>query len=836
MADRVAPYGITALVTGQTGASSAVKDPALISQLEQNAVKPAADAITDANLIAALEQQAAGRSIPGEIAAQLGQKFNRGIDTLFNIPNFLVNAASGLAGYGQLIEPAQIATRFNAGGTWEGEQPKTVYGRIAGAIGEQMGASAIPAAGLAMRGGAALARPFNYLRDYLAGSAGAGTAVEAVRESGGGPIPQTVAALAGGISGAGAANALARTGRVASAAYNYGRDMARGARAAPQAGPSGPYQSGLNKVADTLAEARVGPSQLERQVAPGVSWQLATRPKNPLTQVDVNEIIAQRLEGRTAKAIAKDYDIDPGTVTRYVNAYREGNITPMSILDLAKEARGEGAAMPVTRLGKAAESLSQDSRAAANLTNRQLGQQGRAVDIVQQATSEAELTRRLAQTQADFQAARPNPSAPMTASERTALKVAQNRTRSEFESQRNQGREMEFAREDLNRRVQAQAQANYARLHAQPDVIVDQDLARLLAQPLARRQWDNARMLAEADGVEIPTYEELTRTFGIRPKGGLGLQRETGQPTAPAQYPAEPPPIQPGAIVPVRALDYFQRALRLDAQRGGTEGHALNTIRQRLIDALDPQNPTAGQKTLVPGFRQTMSAYRTGRAGDEAFALGEAMVAKASSPTRAALREFDNMTPEQKHLFRMGFARKLMDLVTGMNEGANAVAKFMNTGWRQTIRRVFPQEQADAMIRGMRRENITTTTRNDILRGSQTAEKTSDMVKLMSQAKAAADFVTGGPLRWMSNLADRLSYQIGERQSQEIIRILAETDPPQMLRTLNALAGRARTAAERQAYIIAAKEVRQSMRGPIAAGAVSNALADRQNRNALAGR
>lgn len=828
MADRVAPYGITSLVTGDVanGTPVAIGDPGLIAALEARAVQTAATPVGDPDLIAALESKAKKPevSVALDVAKQAITSPFQGFNNLYYLPNSAVNFLSSKLGGPEAL--LGVGPENPAG------EPETAAGRYTQSIGEQLGASAIPAAGLAMRGANALVRPLGYLADYLLGSAGAGTAVQAVRDYGGGPIAQTVAGMVGGIGGAAAGTMAARTGRVAGAAYKYGRDMARGAESIPGDAASGPYQAGLTKVADTLAEAGVGPGQLERQVAPPVSWQLSTRQNNPIVQADINEMIAQSLEGRTAAAIAADYGVHPSTVTRYVNTYREANITPMSILDLAKETRGEGAALPVTRLGKASASLSQDSQAAEALHNRQLGQQGRAADIIQQTTSDAELTRRAAQAEADFRAARPAPNAPLTATEKTALQAEQSRVRSEFEAQRDQGREMEFAREDLNRRTQAQTNANYAKLHALPDIVVDENLGRILAQPLARQQWDKARMLAEADGTQIPTYDEITRTFGIRPKGGLGLDRETGTPEAPAQYPGNPP-AQPAALVPVRALDYFQRALRLDAKSGGTEGHALNTIRQRVIDALDPQNPVAGHTPLVPGFRATMGAYRTGMAGDEAFAAGEALVAKASSPTRAALREFDNMTPDQQHLFRMGFARKLMDGVSGTNESANAVAKFQNEGTRQTIRRVFPQEQADAMIRGMRRENITTGTRNDIYRGSQTAEKSSDMAKLMDTAKAAADFVTGGPLSWIRNLSNRLAYQIGERQSQEIVRILAQTDPPRLLRTLNDLAGRARTAAERQAYLVAAREARTSLRMPLTAGVVTNALAGSDRRNAL---
>lgn len=126
---------------------------------------------------------------------QGAQGFNRGLDNTFNLPNYAVNALARMAGYGDVIEPARLATRFNTG-----EVPKTAVGKYAGSIGEfAPGALLVP-------GGSVAKNALNYAVLPGVASEAAGQATE-------GTAWEPYARLAGGVAGPLApsgVNALAR--------------------------------------------------------------------------------------------------------------------------------------------------------------------------------------------------------------------------------------------------------------------------------------------------------------------------------------------------------------------------------------------------------------------------------------------------------------------------------------------------------------------------------------------------------------------------------------------------------------------------------------------------
>jgi hypothetical protein len=532
-----------------------------------------------------------------------------------------------------------------------------------------------------------------------------------------------------------------------------------------------PMEASLRKTAEELDRTGVTVDQIRNEVMPDTSSNLRARGFTPEIMTD---IVSRGLRGEPAAQIASDYahltdsqgrSLTAQTVQNYVSRYRDMHPTPLNVVDVTKQLAGEGGAEPVTRLARAASGISGSPVAAQRLQGRQLEQPGRAVNIIERA----------------------NPGA----------------------------QDYETTIDRLNHQAAAEANRNYTALHQQPDVVVNEDLGRLLASPLARAQWEKARVLAESEGQEIPTYDELARTFGIRPRGGLGLNPETGVQEPPAQYPqllgptlppnaaaaAQPSaglPPAPAAVVPVRALDYFQRALRLSGDSSmnsdAATGIALHNTRRRLLDILDPAAPPAGQQptqpTLVPGFRQTLASYRTGRAGPEAMEAGRAMTTKLGAPVnRETLREFDRMTPAQRQLFRIGFAQSLIDKVGDRRFGADAVSQFDTPNTQAMIRRIWPDNEApgiaERLIHELQTEGITTRTRNDILAGSRTAPMKSDMDHMMEGANMVADLATGNPLGLRKTLMKRLAYHIGRRQAGAIADVTSETDPANMLANLN---------------------------------------------------
>ena len=708
-----------------------------------------------------------------------------------------------------------------------------------------------------------------------------GSAEDIVRNTGigtaiGGAAPVAVSALGATIRGIGAG-------------LRYGSKAVQNAQ--------NPTQAAIERIGDKMAEGGINPAALADTYAPQVPAQLQAL---GITQEQAADIVARGLRGEAQASIAASYPaVSPFTIRSYINAYREANPTPLNIADMAK-AEGAGLAKPVTDLGRAAANIAPQPEVLQGLIDRQINQPGRAYGIVNQATGGAGTT------------------AEVRAAEEALPQRAVNVIEREYP-----GQTFEVRAQQLDQAAREQAQRSYRDLYAQPDVVANEDLARLMIQPLARRQWERARMLGEAQGETIPTYDEMAMAFGFRPKGGIGLVPKQGGGAgseinaAEAQnweirQPFEAAPT-PEIRIPVRALDYFQRALRLDAEKGGTEGYALNAMRQRFINALD-----GGSNPLVPNFRSTMSNYRAGMEGQDALRAGAALTPELSPATRDAIAEFQSMTPTQQELFRMGFARHLQDMIRNGGDAASQIDKLNRPGAQNIIRQVFPSGVADRIINGLSeeavtsramqsgmdmsknlgsgsqgmlyefqrmmpeqkelfrmgfarglmnrisnrmesadvtrqfstdavrqmiraiypskvaeplitrlsRESVTSEALRDIFGNSTTARQILDQGKLMEGSQAAADMITG---RWQTvvkNFASKVANQIGERQAQEIQRVLLTTEPDRVLPYLNQLARSARTAQERQSYLALMREGRATL--PFIMGMRTWSLAQQQ--------
>lgn len=124
--------------------------------------------------------------------------------------------------------------------------------------------------------------------------------------------------------------------------------------------------------------------------------------------------------------------------------------------------------------------------------------------------------------------------------------------------------------------------------------------------------------------------------------------------------------------------------------------------------------------------------------------------------------------------------------------------------------------RGERLIRDLRREAITTKTKNDVLAGARTAELKSDMSRAQEGVKTAADLATGRFGKLLENLSNRLETQLGREGATEVMRVLTETDPAQLLPILNRLARAATTRAERQAYVTAIRQYRRAGARPAA--------------------
>jgi hypothetical protein len=864
----------------------------------------------------------AKRGIAHELATQPVYGFNEGLDALYNLPGAAVNvtrqmagnvvsAAQGADNSGTLlgsdplfgaayllskvpeIKPQRMASRFNEPDPWQniandvgeavgagkpfpgaapetgGEQPTTGAGRFGRAIGQQLGASIVPTAGMVARGiipatGAAMAQ-------NVASATGAGISGETAKEAGYGPIGQTIAQVAGGFAGPAAYNIGKKvTTDIPKSAINYGRRVMEEARD-PQLGAD----------RDTLDMARKSNLDLNRMrenLYPDFPRGSNLQSRG-FTRDDIANIVLRRLDGEPAADIARDYAHltdsrgnapTADLVNNYVARYREGNLTPMNFMDLAQEQAGMGRAQPILRGSRANMIIANSGEAAAQLYDRQMAQPARM----------REAFNRVLPPQSGVVESH--------AAERLAQEQAINAIEAEYPARQHLA--MQPA---MERRAAAEFQRRYQELWAQDPIPLDENLARLLSDPAGRSAYGLAMQTAAREGTPIPSYGELLKTFGIPRNPGLGLDAE-GVPQPPAQY--EEPLVALGAPVPVKALDYFQRALRLSAKAGRTAGRpeaeGFDTVRRQLLEHLDPEHPTPGEQPLVPGFRQLRGDYRAGMVDQEAgelaaslslgespktldalqefdampetarqlfrfrFArnlesmignqpygsdplsifnsrsaeliirhvLGDESAARimtgvegarrtgaamkwgenlalnlGSADTRQVLNEFRNMSPEQQRLVLSGLQTKVQSALGAKGPGQEVARQFSSENAQAILRAILPENQANNLIRTINREVISTNTKNFNFGNSSTAQTGTDVQDAMQAARSAAHLGSGMIRRYIDDFGYWLARQVGEERATRVVRNLNETNPPEMLRTLDRLIEMAPTVQERDA-------------------------------------
>jgi hypothetical protein len=493
-----------------------------------------------------------------------------------------------------------------------------------------------------------------------------------------------------------------------------------------------PEQAAIENIADRMVKGNIPPAKVRASVSPPPSSNLAGR---GFTDADMADIISRSAKGETNIAIAKDYGLDPDTVGGYVKKYQTKNPTPMNIIDIAKETAGEGGAAPMTRLGRAANSLSGDESGeyAQRLIGRQDVQSGRVSNIVQRSVAGG-----------DFEATRA-----------AGLK-----------------------------NLKQEADKAYTAFHAEPDLATDQ-LSDLMEDPIFRQATLDAQRQARV--ATIRRNQEATKR---------GVPQSQLEPV-----PTVDPETQ---VFSPEMLDFTQRQLRIASEGRASDpnkaAHA-GDLRKVFLDRIEQHYPT------FRGIRRNYAEGMGEFGADGALEAGAKLTTKLGAPTREALRDFADYTPAQQELFRLGFARNLMDMAANPQVGGAVANKFNSQAVREIVEELYPKsdaklwKQGQQLLTDLRREAITTRTKNDVLAGSRTAELNSDMGRAMEGAKAAADVMTG---RWgnlLQNLSTRLTTQLGQRGAASVMDILTQTDPAKLLPLLNRLEQAAKGSAQRQQLV-----------------------------------
>lgn len=529
-----------------------------------------------------------------------------------------------------------------------------------------------------------------------------------------------------------------------------------------------PQQHALETVADRALASGLDFGALRGRMAPPISADLRNR---GFTDEHLLDIISRQMQGETAANVAADYahmvnakgeKFTGQTARRYFREYERTNPTPMNIIDIAKEVSGEGRSRPITRLGRAAYGLAGDeseiaAQAAQALEGRQLTQPGRMAGIVREAVG---------------------------------------------------GGDFEATQLAAQRRLETESGRAYEQFYAEPHLAIDR-LADLMDDPLFRRANLQAQRQARVETIRR-NQEAARRGLPPEPVPTVGAENEVFSP---------------------QMLDLIQRQLRITgegfANNPNAARHAQN-LREVFLDRIEEFYPT---------FRGIRQNYASGMMEQEALQEGRNLVLQLGQRASDALRKFNDLTPAQQDLFRIGFARHLLDLVAKPREGAAVANQFRTGAVQEIIGRLFPPAKTtiagltkgtpkyaeaaaqrahetevhaagQTLLTQLRREAITTRTTSDVLAGSRTAEYAGDMARLSEGARTAADVLSGRFWKVLENFSNKLTTHLGQRGSAEVLRVLTETDPANMLQILNRLANVAQTQAQRQAYLTTARQIR----------------------------
>ena len=231
---------------------------------------------------------------------------------------------------------------------------------------------------------------------------------------------------------------------------------------------------------------------------------------------------------------------------------------------------------------------------------------------------------------------------------------------------------------------------------------------------------------------------------------------------------------------------------------------------ERIMDHIfnTPADPMRGAR-----IREGLTSARLTA---EAMSMGENLAVNlGTANARDALHAYTTMNPAQQELFRRGFSTRLRTLINKAKDRAEVVSQFNNENSRQILRTLLNPDEAEALVRGFGREEITTGTKNAIYSGSKTAETTHDINSNMAleAAKTARHLATGKFARIIDDWGNILQRQIGQQRATQVVRDLTEMKPPDMLRLLDRLINRSQTDAEANTLYQMRRQIGQELMG-----------------------
>lgn len=696
-----------------------------------------------------------------DIVKGLGYGANEGMDATLNLigapVRAPVNFVSRQLGYGDVIPELQLFRRANVA------PPETTAGRTAQAIGEVAGSSVAPSGALATAGRVAassaprLARAPEIIRGY-ATRPGRALATDAAAATGSGL--GIAAARENDLGPVGEIGLGLAGGFLAPNALNVasrGVDAVQGtARYTNRllARSRNPQMAADQDTVDALLKAGVSPQQLYNEFAPPTSSNLQGR---GISQEKMAEVLSRQAQGEAIDDLAREIGVAPKTLSGYVQQWKRMNPTPRNIADATQDIANVGGAQPILRLGRAAYGIADDAQASQALTARQNDQYGRMVNIINRAGG---------------------------------------------------NRDYDSTIQAIDDALGDQSKKAYGLAHQneQPfDLSADIRRARKAA-------FESAGPLREKMEAAVDLFFEPV----IGPDGRVA---SLGQ--------------------PISDVKRYQAAREGLSQMIETSYHdnKPTTLTRKLTQLRRMFNATVRQAN--PLLAAADDQFSGAKSTQELLKRGDDLVTQLGAKQDEFFKLYKTLTPDQREIVRLGFLRKLANRAAKPQEGAAVANQFRSNEVRQTIRKLFipdspPKNMTDAqrkafaarskeirkagedLIRGGTREATTTNTLNFITnRGNtQTAPWARDMEQMQQGAELVGDVATLNWLGVLRKTGRKLASQMGEETSRRVLDNITNTDPATVLSTLRRLAKEAKTAKERQAYVIALREFGRVGRRP----------------------
>ena len=264
---------------------------------------------------------------------------------------------------------------------------------------------------------------------------------------------------------------------------------------------------------------------------------------------------------------------------------------------------------------------------------------------------------------------------------------------------------------DLMQQRAAAAKPLYEAAFSRPVTMTDR-IRQFLADPFIQSQMGK--------GAELQRLEGLSSGEGFDPQVFAGTSRAAapatlldanGQPIAGLAATTQVPTSMQAIDAAKRGLDDAIQTARAAGQ--ADRARVLNGVRTSLLQEVDAAHPEyAAARAAWAGPSQAMDALNLGRQ-----ALTEDPEVTAATVSQ--------LSPSEKEFFLSGVTRALQDKIAGAQDGADVTRKiFGNSLIRSKIAAAFDDPQAFAQFeQQMRNEAQFAATRNEVLKGSQTARR-----------------------------------------------------------------------------------------------------------------